>query len=213
MSHRLCDSAPSLLSLLHRASLCRHCLAAVTCHRPTAHCAQPPHLGVNRSIHWPCRHWQRVGVRVVRLSQRRLSDIQVAATLPSCGLVNWVCWVAPLRLGLQPGSLGAPIIAANAPLRRVTGVACRCDSVARRATGPSVPESCGGIRPDPTLAARTPPTESNAAVAPTAQWQLRHSLRGCRRGAAAASAAAAALRQQRPSERDGPAEPGSYSGG
>jgi hypothetical protein len=117
MSHRLCDSAPSLLSLLHRASLCRHCLAAVTCHRPTAHCAQPPHLGVNRSIHWPCRHWQRVGVRVVRLSQRRLSDIQVAATLPSCGLVNWVCWVAPLRLGLQPGSLGAPIIAANAPLR------------------------------------------------------------------------------------------------
>ena len=32
MSHRLCDSAPSLLSLLHRASLCRHCLAAVTCH-------------------------------------------------------------------------------------------------------------------------------------------------------------------------------------
>ena len=110
MSHRLCDSAPSLLSLLHRASLCRHCLAAVTCHRPTAHCAQPPHLGVNRSNHsislalQPLATCWRQGRQAQSASTQRHTSCRDIAImwLGELGLLG--CAVAAGTPAWEPGS-------------------------------------------------------------------------------------------------------------
>ena len=80
------------------APLRGHCLALANA-EATAHCVQPPHFGVNRLFHWPCRRWQRVGVRACQAqsaSTQRHSTSDIAATLAAMPSYGWVGW--------EPGS-------------------------------------------------------------------------------------------------------------